>query len=52
MSAELPEGVERDRPLARLTTVRAGGAADLFARPESGRARTSSSPTPVSAGSS
>jgi UDP-N-acetylenolpyruvoylglucosamine reductase len=30
-----PEGVERDFPLARLTTVRAGGAADLFARPGS-----------------
>ena len=28
-----PEGVERDFPLARLTTVRAGGNADLFARP-------------------
>jgi UDP-N-acetylmuramate dehydrogenase len=31
----MPAGVERDYPLARLTTVRAGGAADLFARPES-----------------
>ena len=30
-----PAGVQRDHPLARLTTVRAGGAADLFARPES-----------------
>jgi UDP-N-acetylenolpyruvoylglucosamine reductase len=30
-----PEGVERDYPLSRLTTVRAGGAADFFARPES-----------------
>jgi UDP-N-acetylenolpyruvoylglucosamine reductase len=30
-----PEGVERDFPLSRLTTVRAGGAADYFARPES-----------------
>jgi UDP-N-acetylenolpyruvoylglucosamine reductase len=29
-----PEGVERDYPLARLNTVRAGGPADLFARPE------------------
>jgi len=29
-----PEGVERDFPLARLTTVRAGGPADHFARPE------------------
>jgi UDP-N-acetylenolpyruvoylglucosamine reductase len=35
VSAHVPEGVERDRPLARLTTVRAGGNADLFARPES-----------------
>jgi UDP-N-acetylenolpyruvoylglucosamine reductase len=32
MSA-LPAGVERDYPLERLTTVRAGGRADLFARP-------------------
>jgi UDP-N-acetylmuramate dehydrogenase len=31
----LPEGVDRDYPLARLTTVRAGGDAELFARPES-----------------
>ena len=30
-----PAGVERDRPLARLTTVRTGGPADWFARPES-----------------
>src|SRR5690242_19638499 len=28
-----PEGVERYFPLARLTTVRTGGAADWFARP-------------------
>jgi UDP-N-acetylenolpyruvoylglucosamine reductase len=28
-----PEGVERDFPLARLTTVRTGGPADWFARP-------------------
>jgi hypothetical protein len=28
-----PEGTERDFPLARLTTVRTGGAADWFARP-------------------
>jgi UDP-N-acetylmuramate dehydrogenase len=28
-----PAGVERHRSLARLTTVRAGGAADYFARP-------------------
>lgn len=33
-----PEGVERDAPLARLTTVRTGGAADFFARPRSTRA--------------
>jgi UDP-N-acetylenolpyruvoylglucosamine reductase len=30
-----PAGVERGYSLARLTTVRAGGAADYFARPES-----------------
>jgi UDP-N-acetylenolpyruvoylglucosamine reductase len=30
-----PAGVERDYPLDRLTTVRAGGRADLFARPAS-----------------
>ena len=29
----IPEGVTRDFPLARLTTVRTGGSADLFARP-------------------
>jgi len=29
----LPEGVERDRSLARLTTIRTGGSADWFARP-------------------
>ncbi len=28
-----PQGVERDYPLARLTTVRTGGPADYFARP-------------------
>ena len=28
-----PPGVERDRPLARLTTVRTGGSADWLARP-------------------
>jgi UDP-N-acetylenolpyruvoylglucosamine reductase len=28
-----PHGVERDYPLERLTTVRTGGPADLFARP-------------------
>ena len=31
----LPAGVDRDYPLARLTTVRAGGDAELFARPAS-----------------
>ena len=30
-----PEGIERDYSLARLTTVRAGGNADFFARPAS-----------------
>jgi UDP-N-acetylenolpyruvoylglucosamine reductase len=30
-----PAGVERDYPLARLTTIRTGGPADLFARVES-----------------
>ncbi len=33
--AELPPGIELDFPLARLTTVRTGGPADYFARPES-----------------
>jgi UDP-N-acetylmuramate dehydrogenase len=32
-AATAPEGVERDYPLARLTTVRTGGPADWFARP-------------------
>jgi len=31
--AEPPQGVIRDYPLARLTTIRTGGAAELFARP-------------------
>ena len=31
----VPPGVERDYPLERLTTLRAGGRADLFARPAS-----------------
>jgi UDP-N-acetylenolpyruvoylglucosamine reductase len=31
----LPGGVERDYPLARLTTVRTGGPGDFFARPDS-----------------
>ena len=30
----VPDGIERDYPLSRLTTVRAGGPADYFARPE------------------
>ncbi|MDX6609753.1 MAG: UDP-N-acetylmuramate dehydrogenase [Solirubrobacterales bacterium] len=34
MSA-VPDGVQRDFPLARLTTVRTGGGADWFARPSS-----------------
>ncbi len=33
----VPEGVERGYPLARLTTIRIGGPADWFARPESER---------------
>jgi UDP-N-acetylenolpyruvoylglucosamine reductase len=32
-----PNGIERDYPLSRLTTVRAGGSADHFARPETER---------------
>jgi UDP-N-acetylmuramate dehydrogenase len=35
MSGSPPEGVARDYPLDRLTTVRTGGAADWFARPTS-----------------
>jgi len=31
----VPDGVERDFPLARLTTVRTGGPGDFYARPES-----------------
>jgi UDP-N-acetylenolpyruvoylglucosamine reductase len=30
-----PEGVERDYPLARLTTIRTGGPSDWFGRPDS-----------------
>jgi UDP-N-acetylenolpyruvoylglucosamine reductase len=30
----MPDGVRRDYPLARLTTVRTGGAADFFAQPD------------------
>jgi UDP-N-acetylmuramate dehydrogenase len=33
MSGDVPEGVQRDYPLARLTTIRTGGPAELFARP-------------------
>ena len=32
---EMPPGVTRDYPLARLTTIRTGGPAELFARPGS-----------------
>jgi UDP-N-acetylenolpyruvoylglucosamine reductase len=31
---EAPDGVERDYPLARLTTIRTGGPAEYFARVE------------------
>ena len=31
--SDIPEGVQRDYPLARLTTIRTGGPAELFARP-------------------
>jgi UDP-N-acetylmuramate dehydrogenase len=34
MTSDPPLGVERNYPLARLTTVRTGGPADYFARPE------------------
>ncbi len=30
--SELPDGIQRDFPLARLTTIRTGGHAELFAR--------------------
>ena len=33
MGGTLPEGITRDYPLSRLTTIRTGGAAELFARP-------------------
>lgn len=33
--SEIPAGLQRDYPLARLTTVRTGGPADWFARPGS-----------------
>jgi UDP-N-acetylenolpyruvoylglucosamine reductase len=35
MTPAPPAGIERDYPLARLTTVRTGGPADFFARPSS-----------------
>ena len=38
MSAALPAGVACDFPLARLTTVRTGGAADRFASPDDAEA--------------
>jgi UDP-N-acetylenolpyruvoylglucosamine reductase len=34
-SPEIPPGIQKNFPLARLTTVRTGGPADFFARPES-----------------
>jgi len=34
LTADLPAGVEQNYPLARLTTVRTGGPADFFARPD------------------
>ena len=33
MTSDVPEGIQRDFPLARLTTIRTGGTAELFARP-------------------
>jgi UDP-N-acetylmuramate dehydrogenase len=52
---DLPEGVERDHPLATETTVRVGGPADFFAKPETAErvaellswARSSELPTSV-----
>jgi UDP-N-acetylenolpyruvoylglucosamine reductase len=32
---QVPDGVQTDHPLARLTTVRTGGSGDFFARPDS-----------------
>src|SRR5580704_7448793 len=40
VSREPPAGVQHDYPLARLTTVRTGGAAELFARAGSERRLT------------
>jgi UDP-N-acetylenolpyruvoylglucosamine reductase len=33
MSRDVPNGIQRDYPLSRLTTIRTGGSAELFARP-------------------
>jgi UDP-N-acetylmuramate dehydrogenase len=33
MTSDVPDGIQRDFPLARLTTIRTGGPAELFARP-------------------
>jgi UDP-N-acetylenolpyruvoylglucosamine reductase len=33
MRSGVPEGIQRDYPLSRLTTIRTGGPAELFARP-------------------
>jgi UDP-N-acetylenolpyruvoylglucosamine reductase len=33
MTREVPEGIQREFPLSRLTTIRTGGPAELFARP-------------------
>ena len=33
MTTDVPEGIQREYPLARLTTIRTGGPAELFARP-------------------
>jgi UDP-N-acetylmuramate dehydrogenase len=33
MSGDVPDGIRRDYPLSRLTTIRTGGPAELFARP-------------------
>ena len=33
MSGGVPDGIQRDYPLSRLSTIRTGGSAELFARP-------------------
>jgi UDP-N-acetylmuramate dehydrogenase len=38
MAERMPEGVLKDHPMARLTTVRTGGDADFFARPSDSEA--------------